>query len=164
MKGKLILSLLIYFLVCFELAAKTDSPQLLSYSHTDLQSGEMHSLENLKGKPTLMMFFEPQCPWCFKQGKAFNELLRQCPNAINIVALGSNGDKVSLKKELWKMRLHFPGYKAGQTILNDIGQIPATPITLIADEQGHFSSYLRGYVKLDQLLPMLKKQLGLKCT
>ncbi|MFT6372995.1 MAG: thioredoxin-related protein [Gammaproteobacteria bacterium] len=163
MKGKLILSLLIYLLFCFELAAKTGSLQLLNYNHTDLQSGEIHSLENLKGKPTLMMFFEPQCPWCFKQGKAFNKLLEQCPNAINIVALGS-GDKASLKKELWKMRLLFPGYQVGQTMLNDIGQIPATPITLITDRQGNYKSYLRGYIKLEQLLPMLKKNLGLKCS
>lgn len=109
------------------------------------------------------MFFGPQCPWCFKQGKAFNKLLEKCPNAINIVALGS-GDKASLKKELWKMHLLFPGYQTGQTMLNDIGQIPATPMTLITDRQGNYKSYLRGYIKLEQLLPMLKKQLELKCS
>ena len=163
MKGKLIISLLFYLLLCFELAAETNSPQLLNYQHTHLQSGKVQALENLKGKPTLMMFFEPQCPWCFKQGKAFNALLKLCPNTVNIVALGTHGDKSSLKKEWWKMKLHFPGYLTGQAMLNDIGTIPATPITLIADEQGNLTSHLRGYVKLDELLPMLKKQIGLKC-
>ncbi|WOT04190.1 TlpA family protein disulfide reductase [Shewanella youngdeokensis] len=163
MKAKFILLQLISLLVCFELAAASHSPQLLHYQHMDLHKGQIQALDSLKGKPTLMMFFEPQCPWCLKQGKAFNSLLGQCPDDFNIVALGIHGDKASLKKAWWKMKLNFPGYLTGAAMLKDIGNVPATPITLIADEEGNLVSHLRGYVKLNALLPQLQQHFDLSC-
>ncbi|MEC4726130.1 thioredoxin family protein [Shewanella sp. D64] len=145
-------------------AAEPDlGPQLLAYQHENLTSHKVENLQKLKGKPTLMMFFEPQCSWCFKQGKAFNRLLQQCPTAVNIVALGSHGDKVTLRRELWRMKLNFPGYLVGKTMMGELGALPATPMTLITDENGNLSGYLRGYIKLEQLLPLLRTKFGLQC-
>ncbi|MCL1124726.1 peroxiredoxin family protein [Shewanella surugensis] len=141
-----------------------DSLPWLAYGHENLVTHKIEYLQTLKGKPTLLMFFKPQCPWCLKQGKAFNRLLSHCPNAINIVALASHGDKAALRKALWKMKLDFPGYLADKAMMNSLGPLPATPITLIIDESGHLHSYLRGYVKLAQLLPQLRQEFGLNCS
>lgn len=135
----------------------------LDYKHENLVTHQQENFQHFEGKPSLLMFFEPECPWCLKQGKAFNQLLSQCPNAINIVALASHGNKSALRKAAWKMKLHFPAYLANQTMMKSLGPLPATPITLIIDEQGQLHSYLRGYVKLAQLLPQLKQEFELKC-
>ncbi|WP_299495499.1 thioredoxin family protein [uncultured Shewanella sp.] len=135
----------------------------LAYQHEHLVTHQQEHFQDFEGKPSLFMFFEPECPWCAKQGKAFNQLLAQCPNAINIAALASHGNKTVLRKAAWKMKLHFPAYLASQTMMLSIGPLPATPITLIIDEKGQLHSVLRGYVKLAQLLPKLKQEFGLKC-
>ena len=135
----------------------------LAYKHENLVTHQQENFQHVEGKPSLLMFFEPECPWCLKQGKAFNQLLSQCPNAINIVALASHGNKSALRKAAWKMKLHFPAYLASQTMMKSLGPLPATPITLIIDDSGHLHSLLRGYVKLAQLLPQLKQEFGLEC-
>ncbi len=142
---------------------KSQALELLGFEHANLKSGQLSTLDHLKGKPSLMMFFEPECPWCFKQGKAFNRLLAQCDNKVNIVAMGANADRSSLKKTLWKMHLNFDGFEAGPTMMQQVGQLPATPITLLLDEQGNLVSFLRGYVKDAQLQELLPKVLGVSC-
>ncbi|WP_298774853.1 redoxin domain-containing protein [uncultured Shewanella sp.] len=137
--------------------------QWLNYQHVNLVTHEKQILQGFMGKPSLLMFFEPECPWCAKQGKVFNQLLSQCPNNINIIALASHGNKTVLRKAAWKMRLHFPAYLADSAMTESLGPLPATPITLILDKQGQLHSLLRGYVKLEQLLPQLKQEFGLKC-
>ncbi|WP_299011504.1 hypothetical protein [uncultured Shewanella sp.] len=137
--------------------------QWLNYQHDNLVTHQKETLQRFMGKPSLLMFFEPDCPWCFKQGKAFNQLLIDCPDAINLVALASHGDKRILRKAAWKMKLHFPAYLANNAMMNTLGSLPATPITLILDDSGHLHSLIRGYVKLEQLLPQLKKTFELTC-
>lgn len=158
-----LLTLLLLTLMLWAIAPRATALELLGFKHQSLADGSVTNLEHLKGKPTLIMFYEPDCPWCFKQGKAFNQLLSHCGQELQIVALGTHGDKASLKRELWKMKPDFPGFIAGPEILDSIGELPATPMTLIADAQGEFLSYMRGYIKSDTLEPLLKKQLGLIC-
>ena len=158
-----LLSLAVLILMLGAIAPRAVALELLGFEHQSLTDGNITNLEHLRGKPTLMMFYEPDCPWCFKQGRAFNQLLDHCGQELQIVALGTHGDKTRLKRELWKMKPDFPGFIAGQEMLQSVGQLPATPITLIADKNGHFLSYMRGYIKLDTLEPLLQQAFGLKC-
>ena len=158
-----LVSLTVLLLMLGVIAPRTIALELLGFEHQNLADGTTTNLEHLRGKPTLMMFYEPECPWCFKQGKAFNELLRHCGHELQIVALGAHGDRARLKRELWKMKPKFPGFVAGKEMMNSVGALPATPITLIANANGEFISYMRGYIGLDILQLQLKKQLGLQC-
>ncbi|BDM65471.1 hypothetical protein NFHSH190041_29230 [Shewanella sp. NFH-SH190041] len=148
-----------------------NSPQvpLLGYQHQALNGSNNArssdgTLQHLTGKPTLMMFFEPGCSWCVKQGKALNQLLASCHGQLQAVALGTGADRATLKKTWWQMQLDFPGYQVGREMMQQLGELPATPITLIADQQGQLSGYLRGYVKLSTLKPLLQQRLGLDCN
>ncbi|MCL2913552.1 redoxin domain-containing protein [Shewanella corallii] len=158
-----LLSLTVLILMLGAIAPRAVALELLGFEHQSLSDGSISNLKHLKGKPTLLMFYEPDCPWCFKQGRAFNKLLSHCGEELQIVALGTHGDKASLKRELWKMKPDFPGFIAGQEMINSVGNLPATPMTLVADSNGEFISYMRGYIKLETLEPLLKKQLGLIC-
>ena len=78
-------------------SAQASALNLLQYQHENLRSGQLESLINHNGDISLMMFFEPNCAWCYKQVKAFNQISTQC-RQVSITALGINGKRHQLKK------------------------------------------------------------------
>ncbi|WP_432526324.1 TlpA family protein disulfide reductase [Shewanella sp. GXUN23E] len=138
--------------------------ELLGFEHQRLDDGQFENLEYLKGKPTLMMFYKPDCPWCSRQGKAFNQLLARCGDKLQVVALGTLGDKTRLRQEWWKMKPAFAGFVAGTTMMESMGELPATPLTLVTNARGELITYLRGYIKPAQMNTILQETLALECA
>lgn len=162
----IVLALRCLLLLCLVSGAgllRADSPNLLHYRHENLRTGQQHDLESMQGRVSLLMFFEPGCSWCFKQTRAFNELLEQCPKQLAMAALGVHGNRRELKKALWHLQASFPGLMASPQMLKDMQGVPATPMTLVADEHGVLLSYLRGYIPVDKLQSMLAGSYGIRC-
>ena len=143
-------------------SAQGSALNLLQYQHENLRSGQLESLTDHNGDINLMMFFEPNCAWCYKQIKAFNQISTQC-RQVSITALGINGKRHQLKKDLWRLKPQFPAFIANAGMIAEIGAIPATPITLIIDKQGHYIDHLRGYISSDKVLAQLSTQYGINC-
>lgn len=135
-------------------AAATQAGTFVSYSLADLRSENSITLQEYSGKWVLASFFEPNCSWCFRQMKTFTRLTEKCAH-IQPVAIGINGNRQQLRKEVRKAKINYPAVNASKSLLDAVGEVPATPWTLIIDPQGHTLATLRGYYPLEQLGPAL---------
>ena len=141
-----------------------DDHTLLDFELRSLEGPERHSLKQYRGTPVMMMFFEPDCPWCFKQVRVFNQLSQECAGGVRPLAVGVNGSRRELLAEYRKSKPEFPAYQGSASLLEAIGGVPATPFTLVANEQGQPLGWLRGYMDAARLKTLIKQQFGGGCT
>jgi len=128
------------------------APSLLAYELKRLDVPEREALGRYRGRPVLMVFFEPECNWCFRQVRAVHALQERCPGNFQALAVGVNASRSGLKKELRRLRLDFPAFEASPALLESIGGgVPATPFTLIGDATGAYLGWTRGYLPEDAL-------------
>lgn len=133
------------------------SADLMHYELRSLdQAATEHALDRYRGKPTLMIFFEPECAWCLRQMRVLNKLVDECDN-FQALAIGANGSRAALRDTLNRMRPDFPSYQISRQLEADIGKVETTPLMLVADEQGEFVTYMRGYQKEEILVPALQE-------
>ncbi|GIU42531.1 TlpA family protein disulfide reductase [Shewanella algidipiscicola] len=137
---------IILMLVCC--AAPLQAAQLTQgYLYQDLRSQKVVNLSHLEGHAIALMFFEPECPWCIKQARALRNLEQNCVARIHPVALGINGNNLTLKRALFRLNFPFEAYRAPRKLLTDMGGIPATPILLLLNAQGELIKGFRGYTE-----------------
>lgn len=145
------------WLVLFCLSPLAQAKSLLSYTHIDLTNAEEIQLQSSTHGVSALMFFEPECSWCFKQIKVINSYLSKHDDTINVIGLGVNGNRQQLKKESWRLRPEFPVYMADPQLLKDLGQVKATPLTLLLDNNGSVIAYNRGFLNYPKWLLFLKQ-------
>ncbi|WNO08495.1 TlpA disulfide reductase family protein [Teredinibacter sp. KSP-S5-2] len=157
MKSQFLIPLVwIVVLMC---ATTAHSKNLYDLNMESLQSGERIALQDYQGKIVLLSFFEPECTWCYRQMKAFNRIQEHCDHSVQPIAVGINGKPQRLQKEIRKAKIQYPALRATSELLNQIGEIPATPWTLVTDPQGTVLGHLRGYIPE----PAIRKILGNAC-
>lgn len=108
----------------------------------------------LAGRPQqvlMLTFFEPQCSWCQRQLRALGELAQSCDPQLQPVAVGINGREGALRRELRRARVRYPAVRASRELLRRVGDVPATPWTLLMDGSGTVLATLRGYVSAGRL-------------
>lgn len=130
-----------------------DSASLLDFTLKNLREPEFHTLTKYEGKPVLVTFFQPECNWCAKQVRAINKLQEQCD--IEAILIGVGGNRVELRRELRRLRPAFPAYQASPELIEALGGVPATPVTLFGDAEGNFLNWSRGFLpgqKLQELM------------
>ena len=136
---------------------------MLDLPLADLKQQQSLSLRDiLASKPRqskdtiiLLSFFEPNCPWCYRQMKVFNKLESSCPQRVQPVLVGINGDARALRKELRKAKVKFPALKASKELMN-IFSVPATPWTVMINTDGQPITTVRGYIPLEDLSEVFK--------
>ncbi|MGI9229199.1 MAG: TlpA family protein disulfide reductase [Gammaproteobacteria bacterium] len=131
--------------------ATEKTPSILGFRLLNLDSAEVESLQQFKGKPTLMTFFQPDCNWCLRQFRVLNRLHQRCGTAINLLAVGVNGNRRELKQELLRLRPGFSAYQANAGLMESLGRMPATPFAIEANAAGHFTGWTQGYLPQQQL-------------
>ncbi len=141
-------------------ALASGQPSLLDFELKSLEAPETHHLERYAGAPVLMVFFKPDCSWCFRQVRAFNTYMETCN--VTPIAVGVNGDRRALKKAVRTLRPNFPAYQASAGLLAALGEVPATPFTLVSQPDGEFATWLRGYIPLERLSRELAA-VGINC-
>ncbi len=95
---------------------------------------------------TIAMIFQPDCPWCKKQGKSLAELSHRCGHTLNLSLIGTKGDARQLKRELRHFADEIPALAADSQFLRLAGGIEASPTTLFFDAQGKLLLKKRGYI------------------
>lgn len=140
------------------------APSLLEYELKSLQAPELHKLERYAGKPLLLVFFKPECSWCFRQVRAINQLQETCRHQFQALAVGVEGNRTWLKETLRRMRPEFPAYEASPRLLKDLGGVPATPFSLLGDAGGEYRNYLRGYIPPERLAGILETAGNFECA
>lgn len=103
-------------------------------------------------KPNLLSFFEPDCPWCYKQIKALKKFQAHCPNQLNIVLVGIHGKKQQLRQELKKTQSKLPAIEYTPALKKRIGKIAATPTNVFLEHNGKLAAKQRGLITFDQLV------------
>lgn len=145
---------LINILLCLSLSshikAEVKAENLHNFSLSSLQNKGQVPLSDYKDKILLLSFFEPDCKWCYKQMKAFNQLQEDCSHSIQPIAVGVHGRRSELKQELRKAKVSYPAFIASDKLLQATGDIASTPITLIIGAQGEFIAPLNGYITLEK--------------
>ena len=131
------------------LVSHVEASSFYSYPAIDLDSAKSVTL-SAESKTGVVVFFEPNCSWCFKQAKVFNRFLKRCNTDVQFTGLGVNGNRQQLKKEAWRLKAKFPLYMAGSDLLNATGHISSTPLTLILDEKGSVVAHTRGYLPFNK--------------
>ena len=135
--------------------ANGQTASLLDFELRSLQEPDVHSLIRYQGKPVLMLFFQPDCGWCFRQVRVINELAEQCDDGFEAVAVGVRGSRGELRKELRRIRQDFPAYQASPRLLEALGGVETTPLMLVGDDEGDLVTWMRGYIATDRLHTVL---------
>jgi len=131
-------------------ALAAEPPSLLEFELKSLGAPERHDLQRFHGQQMVMMFFQPECNWCYRQVQALNDLQSSC-STTRFVAVGVNGDRQRLRKEVRRLRPEFPAYQASPELLHSLGGLPATPFMLLGDADGQFVDWMRGYIPAERL-------------
>jgi thioredoxin-related protein len=152
------------FLIFFSNPARSLS--LLDLELADLQEKQTLSLREIVSKEAraeapnnpiiLLSFFEPNCPWCYRQMKVFNKIEASCHQHIQPVVVGINGDVRALRKEIRKAKVNFPALKASKELMQQLS-VPATPWTLLIDADGRVVTTIRGYVPLKDFADVFRE-------
>ncbi|WP_444920387.1 TlpA family protein disulfide reductase [Microbulbifer sp. CnH-101-G] len=156
------------WLVLFTLCAPAASyvaqgESLLDLELRSLASPERIDLLRYQGEATVMVFFEPECSWCFRQVRALNQLLAQCPSQFQPLAVGTNGSRRALLAEYRRLRPNFPAFQVSSKLLDKVGSIPATPFTLLINRSGAPGGWLRGFMSQEKLRLVLAERLAVTC-
>ena len=127
---------------------------MLRYDLSALSASETTVFQDLRGQVDVLMFFEPDCEWCFRQVRLINQMQEECADLM-AVGIGINGSRRNLLAELQRMRPEFPAYQISRELQDDIGEIEGTPLMIFVDDEGNFQTYTRGYQKREVFEPLL---------
>lgn len=135
--------------LCLVTVQHVSAETFYSYPVIDLGSGESQSLSP-KQPLNVVLFFEPNCSWCFKQSKVFNHYQKHCSPHVHFIGLGVNANRQALKQAAWKLNTNFPLYMASPKLLEATGKITSTPLTIVFDIKGNILAHIRGYVSANK--------------
>ncbi|MEZ9142039.1 MULTISPECIES: TlpA family protein disulfide reductase [unclassified Shewanella] len=110
-------------------------------------------------KPTVLMYFQPDCSWCKKQGKIITELLGECGNSVHFTLVGDKGSKSQLKRELRHFSADTPSKQSNKMFVRKSGGVKGFPTTLVLDTQGHVLAKRRGFTS-ETMLRRLTNELS----
>lgn len=133
------------------IAASAQAAGFFELSLDRLDKKESLTLADYQGSVVLLTFFEPECAWCNRQLKTLEYLGESCNDDLRSIAVGINGRADALRKELRRARVSFPGAKASAALLEKVGEIPATPWTLVLTPDGDLAATLRGFISAEPL-------------
>ena len=108
-------------------------------------------IADFHGKIVLLSFFEPDCPWCYRQMKVFNHIKSECDETLQPLSVGIHGTDQKLKSELRRAKVQYPAVRGTPALIQLTGEINATPWTLIIGATGQILVTWRGYMKFEQI-------------
>jgi hypothetical protein len=146
---------LLILLAALSGAATAAPPGLAELELQRLDQPAREQLRRFAGRPSLLMLFEPDCGWCRRQGQVLEAIQRSCGGRVQVLAVGVRGARAALAAEARRRGGGFPVYQASPAFQALTGDLPATPITLLLDEQLQPLGALRGFRDEQQLAPIV---------
>ena len=132
---------------------------LFDYPVININTNEAVSL-SLDTRPVVVLFFEPDCSWCFKQSKVYSRLAKRCQSEVQFIGLGVNGSRQAIKKEAWHLQAAFPLYMASRPMLDAIGSVDSTPLSVLLNSQQQIAGKARGYLNQDKWQALYQRLIG----
>jgi len=112
------------------------------------------NLKQFQGRIVFLSFFENECRWCLKQIREYNQL--EGLEQANYVMAGVGESDFHLRHWANRASPKIPVVKASEELLEMVGEIQATPYTLIFDQQGVFVTRITGYIKQNKLKKIIE--------
>lgn len=116
-----------------------------------LRSKTTINMADFKDKVVLLSFFEPNCPWCHRQMRVFNQIQSECHERLQPLSVGIHGTDQKLKSELRRAKVQYPAVKGTPALIQLTGEINATPWTLIFGPNRQLLVTWRGYMKFEKI-------------
>jgi len=147
------------------------APQAFSSLHEiqlpSLKSQATVSMADFRGKVVLLSFFEPNCPWCYRQMKVFNQIQSACDEILQPLSVGIHGTNQKLRSGLRRAKVQYPAVRGTPALIQLTGEINTTPWTLIFGPNGQLLATRRGHMEFEkiqelfpELCPVTESQMG----
>jgi len=98
-------------------------------------SGESMTLENLKGKPTMINLWFTTCGPCIEEMPILNKIAKSVGDKINFVAITFNS-KSRVKNFLKKRKFDFNHLTGAKHLLNKVLKVSGFPTNIFLDSKG----------------------------
>lgn len=119
--------------------ALNDAPPFASYS----------------GNITLVVLFQPGCPWCALQFRDLEQLKRERAPWLQIAAVSRNGSVPALLRELHEYGTQIPAYQSSRALLDALQFTPGTPCVYLIAPDGRLGQTACGRLTTDELVSFL---------
>lgn len=103
---------------------------------------------------TLVILFQPECPWCVIQFREADKLRELAPD-VSIIGMSLKGSRRDLVHELRKARTKTPSYISSPGILAALNHPDSTPRIYLVSDTGDILAARRGKQNADALLALL---------
>lgn len=115
--------------------------KLPSFNLKDMH-GQEKNWQSYKGKPTYLMFVNPNCQTCEMDIRIIKNLMKEYSNLIQFVAIYTGYDQEKSKEWVEKQKANwdFLWFKNNYSLLNEY-HIKTYPKYILADENGQVSYY-----------------------
>ena len=111
--------------------------------------------ETLADETTLIILFQPDCPWCgfqFRDAEAFR---RNRAPFVQLAAVSRNGSLPDLLNELRKYQTDIPAWQSSPELLEALGETPGTPCVYLVRPEGEVARHRCGRQTSDELVRFL---------
>ena len=120
---------------------------------TPLRGADAFNLNG--GQDTLVILFQPECPWCVIQFREADKLRAQNPD-ISIIGLSLKGSRRDLVHELRKARTQTPAYMSSPGILAALAHPDSTPRVYLVSSTGEVRGVRRGKQDAKALMHLIR--------
>ena len=106
------------------------------------------------GRTSVIILFQPDCPWCHAQFKRAEAFAAQYPN-VSVLAVSLRGTRRDLLDELRRARTKLPAYRSSPALIEALGSPEGTPRVFVLSADGALVAQARGMQEADELAALL---------
>nr|WP_321440563.1 hypothetical protein [uncultured Hyphomonas sp.] len=100
-------------------------------------------LEAYAGGSSVVILFQPHCPWCLKQFREAEAFAEARPD-VPILAASLKGSRADLISELNRAHTDLPAYRSSPALLQQLGEPEGTPRIYVLNADGTITAVARG--------------------
>ncbi len=119
--------------------------------------GKQYTLEDFRGKTSLLIFWRSTCPHCRAELPRIKELVEEIGDRVNIIAVSLDTDDEYFKNYIEELKPNFPIYRSLE-LRPCIGGIRGVPTLFVLDENLNIIKKFEGTTPNDEI----KKALNLE--
>ncbi len=125
--------------------------------------GEVYKFSQLKGKPTVLVFWASWCPHCRREMPRLKELKEQEGSAIQIIAVSMDRDMEGLKNYLRQLEPNFTIYTRNEELPECFGGIRGVPTLFVLNKEFNIIKKFEGTTPNEEIKEALLKGKACGC-
>jgi cytochrome c biogenesis protein CcmG/thiol:disulfide interchange protein DsbE len=157
----------IFFVFSIFLSANTvfsvEMPAAKSFALLNYDN-QLVNLSDFKDKMLLVNFFATYCPPCRAEMPDFIRLQEKYGDkGFNVIAISVDNEYDRLIPHFVKAaKINFPVLRATRQVVKDYGNVFALPVSFLLNKEHKIIEKINGPVSIEDIEPVIKKELGIK--